>query len=60
MSEEYNPQAQVIENIERLEVELKELLRKRDRMANPEERKVLDAEVQEMEGELRRLQKKLD
>ena len=60
MSEEYNPQAQVIENIERLEVELKELLRKRDRMANPEERKVLDAEVQEMEGELRRLRKKLD
>ncbi|MDD4891867.1 MAG: hypothetical protein PHU85_18255 [Phycisphaerae bacterium] len=54
-----NVQAEVIENIERLEVELKELIRKRDQMTNPPDRQVLDQEIRDLEAELKYLQTRL-
>ena len=59
MSEEYNPQANVIESIERLEVELKELIRKRNHATNAAEKDLLTGEVAEMEADLKRLQHRL-
>lgn len=54
-----NPQAEVIENIERLEVELKGLIRKRDQMANPADKQVLEQEIRDLEAELKYLQSRL-
>ena len=59
MSEEYNPQAQLIEEIERLEVDLKELLRKRDSADDAETRRVLQEQIDERQTNLRNLQSKL-
>ncbi len=59
MSEEYNPQASLIEEIERLEVDLKELLRKRDEAGDPETRRVLQEQIDERKTQLKNLQSRL-
>jgi len=60
MSEEYNPQALVIEDIERLEVELKDLLRRRDRTTADVDRDLLQQEIDDLNAQLRYLRRKLD
>jgi len=59
MSEEYNPEVHVIEELERLEVELKEVVRQRDAATNPKDRRVLDEQVKEFQTQLEHLRAKL-
>lgn len=59
MSEEYNPEAQTLEEVERVEVELKELLKKRGSAGTDKDRQVLDRQIGELEGRLKRLRAKL-
>jgi len=59
MSEEYNPQAQIIEEIERIEVELKELIRKRDSIEDPAEKNILQQQIDELEAKVKHLQRRL-
>lgn len=59
MSEEYNPQADLIEGIERLEVELKDLLCKRDQMKDAKSREVIEQQIADRKAELKKLQARL-
>ncbi len=55
-----NVQAEVIESIERLEVELKELIHKRDQATTPADRQVIEQEIKDLEAELKYLQSRLN
>lgn len=59
MSEEYNPEAKVLEQVERVEVELKEVLHKRNAAEEQAEREVLQRQVDELENRLKILRAQL-
>ena len=60
MSEEYNPQARVLEQVEKIEVELKELVHKRDATEDDAEKGVIQKQIDELKTRLRQLREKLD
>ncbi len=59
MSDAYNPQADVAGQIEALQLELKSLIAKRDRTREKDERAVLQQQVDDLEHQIRSLQRKL-
>lgn len=59
MSEEYNPEAKVLEQVERVEVELKEVLHKRNAAEEQAEKEVLQRQVDELENRLKILRAQL-
>lgn len=56
---EYNPQTQTIESIERVEQEIKILIRKRDEEPDPTVKRLLDEELANRETELKQLRVRL-
>jgi hypothetical protein len=59
LSEVYNPETQVFERLEALEVEARELARKRDAAATPQDRQVIGRQLQEVEAQIDALKRKL-
>ncbi|MCS7033689.1 MAG: hypothetical protein NZ561_06795 [Phycisphaerae bacterium] len=60
MSAVYNPQAEVMAEIQRLEAEARELRRRLTLAAGKEDRKVLSRQLEETEQAISRLQARLD
>ena len=56
MSAVYNPEADTIAEIERLELELQDLLRRVVRMQNPEDQRVVNRQINELKEEVALLQ----
>ena len=56
MSAVYNPEADTIAEIERLELELQDLLRRVVRMRNPEDQRVVNRQINELKEEVALLQ----
>jgi hypothetical protein len=52
----YNPEADTIAEIERLELELQDLLRRVVRMQNPEDQRVVNRQINELKEEVALLQ----
>ena len=60
MSEEYNPQAIVIEDIERIEIELKDLMHRRDKVTTDADKELIQQEIDDLNAQLRFLRRKID
>ena len=59
MSQVYNPESGVIEEIERLAIEARDLRRRVERASNPDDKRVMGQQVREMEEQIRALQERL-
>jgi urease accessory protein UreE len=55
MSQVYNPEAEVIARIERLELDARDVRRRVERVTNPEDRRVLNRQLEEIKQEIIRL-----
>ena len=59
MSTVYNPEADITAQIERLELEARDIRRKIDYVRNDNDRRVLNRQLKELEEEITNLQAKL-
>ncbi|MDB5173175.1 MAG: hypothetical protein JWO87_2670 [Phycisphaerales bacterium] len=59
MSQVYNPEAEVIARIERLELDARDVRRRVERVTNPEDRRVLNRQLEEIKHEIIRLRSRL-
>ena len=59
MSQVYNPEAEVIATIERLELEARDIRRRIEHARTPNDRKVLNRQLQEIKEDVNRLQARL-
>ncbi len=59
MSDTYNPETKDYERLEALEIEARKIAQKRDQAATPEDRKVLERQLEEVEGQINTLKKRL-
>ncbi len=59
MSTVYNPEADTMAEIERLELEARDLRRKLERVRNNEDQRVMNRQLNELKEEIARLQSKL-
>ena len=59
MSQVYNPEAEVIAAIERLELEARDIRRRIEHARTPNDRKVLNRQLQEIKEDVNRLQARL-
>jgi urease accessory protein UreE len=59
MSQVYNPEAEVIAAIERLELEARDIRRRIEHARTPDDRKVLNRQLQEIKEDVNRLQARL-
>lgn len=59
MSHVYNPEADLMGEIERLELEAKAILRKIEQTPNENDKRVLNRQLKELKDEIEQLQKKL-
>ena len=59
MSAVYNPEADVVAEIERLELDARDLRRRLERVRNGEDRRVLERQLREAEEDIARLQERL-
>ena len=59
MSQVYNPESDIIARIERLELEAREVRRRIDHVGGPEDRRVLNHQLEEIKREVSRLQSRL-
>ncbi len=55
MSEVYNPESQLLERLENLEIEARRLARKRDVSTNNKHREILTRQLQETEAQINHL-----
>ncbi len=58
MSEAYNPETKLYEQLESLEVEARELVKKRQQAGN-DDCSILDRQIKELEGQIESLKKRL-
>ncbi len=59
MSQVYNPESDVMEQIERLELEAREVRRKIEHLANEQDRRVMNRQLSELEEQVSHLQARL-
>lgn len=59
MSQVYNPEADVIAQIERLELEARDLRRRIEHARGPEDKRVLNRQLEELKKEIAALQSRL-
>ena len=59
MSQVYNPESELMAEIERLELEARDLRRKIEHLANAQDRRVMNRQLQELEEQVSRLQSRL-
>ena len=59
MSQVYNPESDLMEQIERLELEARDLRRKIEHLVNEQDRRVMNRQLQELEEQVSRLQSRL-
>ena len=59
MSQVYNPESELMEQIERLELEARDLRRKIEHLVNAQDRRVMNRQLQELEEQVSRLQSRL-
>jgi hypothetical protein len=59
MSQVYNPESDLMAEIERLELEARELRRKIEHLANEQDRRVMNRQLQELEEQISHLQSRL-
>ena len=59
MSQVYNPEAGVIEEIERLANEARDLRRRVDRASNPDDKRVMSRQLQDKQDQIQMLQERL-
>lgn len=59
MSQVYNPEAGLIEEIERLALEARDIRRRIESARTPQDRKVMNKQLQELEDEITNLQTRL-
>jgi peptidoglycan hydrolase CwlO-like protein len=59
MSTVYNPESEIVAQIERLELEARDIRRKIDYVRNDNDRRVLNRQLKELEEEITNLQAKL-
>lgn len=59
MSQVYNPEAALIEDIERLALEARDIRRRIESARTPQDRKVMNRQLQELEEQIRHLQSRL-
>ena len=59
MSAVYNPESDTVAEIERLELEARDVRRRIERARNDEDRRVLNRQLKEIEEEVARLQARL-
>jgi hypothetical protein len=59
MSQVYNPESDLMEHIERLELEARDLRRKIEHLVNAQDRRVMNRQLQELEEQVARLQSRL-
>ena len=59
MSQVYNPESDLMEEIERLELEARGLRRKIEHLANEQDRRVMNRQLHELEEQISRLQSRL-
>jgi hypothetical protein len=59
MSQVYNPESELMAEIERLELEARDLRRKIEHLVNEQDRRVMNRQLQELEDQVSRLQSRL-
>jgi hypothetical protein len=59
MSQVYNPESDLMEQIERLELEARDLRRKIEHLVNVQDKRVMNRQLQELEEQISRLQSRL-
>ena len=59
MSEVYNPEAERFEQLESLELEARDLVKRRDQAASEADRKMLEKQLKEVEEQVAALKKRL-
>ena len=59
MSQVYNPESDLMEEIERLELEARDPRRKIEHLVNEQDRRVMNRQLQELEEQISRLQGRL-
>jgi hypothetical protein len=59
MSQVYNPESEIIARIERLELDLRGLRRRVEHVANPQDKRVLNRQMDELIAEIERLRRRL-
>jgi predicted nucleic acid-binding Zn-ribbon protein len=59
MSQIYNPESDLMAEIERLELEARDLRRKIEHLVNEQDRRVRNRQLQELEEQISRLQSRL-
>jgi len=59
MSQVYNPESDLMAEIERLELEARDLRRKIEHLVNEQDRRVMNRQLQELEEQVSRLQSRL-
>ena len=59
MSQVYNPESDLMEEIERLELEARDLRRKIEHLVNEQDKRVMNRQLHELEEQVSRLQSRL-
>ena len=59
MSSVYNPEADLVAEIERLELEAREIRRRVEHARNPEDKRVLNRQLSELQDQIEFLRKRL-
>ncbi|MDB5329689.1 MAG: hypothetical protein JWP03_840 [Phycisphaerales bacterium] len=59
MSQVYNPESEVIARIERLELDARDIRRRVEHVRNPEDRRVMNRQLEEIKQEIIRLRFRL-
>lgn len=59
MSQVYNPESEIIARIERLELDARDIRRRVEHVRNPEDRRVLNRQLEEIKQEIIRLRSRL-
>jgi predicted nucleic acid-binding Zn-ribbon protein len=59
MSQVYNPESELMEEIERLELEARDLRRKIEHLVNEQDKRVMNRQLNELEEQISRLQSRL-
>ena len=59
MSQVYNPESDLMEEIERLELEARDLRRKIEHLVNEQDKRVMNRQLNELEEQISRLQSRL-
>ena len=59
MSQVYNPESDLMEEIERLELEARDLRRKIEHLINEQDKRVMNRQLNELEEQISRLQSRL-